>query len=97
MQQALFLRAERIRKDSKLPLNEIKMMLGQFFTDHPFPEFKFVFCSQLMINQIEIAFANNEVSFSDDLDMQQILEGEKTIIKYLHNFNNGMPNLVIEN
>jgi len=45
------------------------MILNQFQKDHPFPEFKIVYCSQLMINQIETAFANHEVSFSDELDM----------------------------
>ena len=39
------MRAERIRRDPKLPINEVKNMLGQFFNDHPFPEFKFVYCS----------------------------------------------------
>jgi hypothetical protein len=56
--------------------------------DFPMPEFKFVYCSQLMINQIENAFANREVSFSEELDIAAILEGEKTIVKYHHSFNN---------
>ena len=37
--------------------------IDQFFQDYPLPEFKFVYCSSLMIKQIENAFLNNEVSF----------------------------------
>ena len=65
------------------------LYLNQFFTDYPFPEFKFVYCSSLMIRQIENAFANKEVSFSHEVkNIDAILNNEGTIIKYNHNFNN---------
>jgi|DEB0MinimDraft_12_1074336.scaffolds.fasta_scaffold168867_1 hypothetical protein len=60
------------------------------------PQFKYVYCSQSMIRQIQNAFLNNEISFPQDTFMiylknlvaKRSVGDEGTIIKYHHNFNN---------
>ena len=60
-------------------INEIDLIRSQI------PVFKYIYCSPIVIKQIETAFENNEVSFSSN---QVMLDQQSTIIKYNINFLN---------
>lgn len=61
-------RLEMMKQDSKLALNtKVELMKQARFQ---VPEFKFVFCSSIMLKQILNAFINKEVSFQSEESVQ---------------------------
>ena len=72
-QQLIWLKSELIRENPNLPPQIKNLYLSLFFEENPLPQYKYVFCSQAMINLIIDAFQNKEVSFSDEAYRQSIV------------------------
>ena len=72
------------------------LYLTLFFEDSPLPEYKYVFCTQNMINLIQNAFLFSEVSFEsqhqrkliESMPLNLMQPTGSTIIYYHHDFKN---------